>query len=197
MTISAVPRVLVLLAGTASVATPPEPPAPPGYNVHLVQSTPAGRFWRGAAPRADTVVALAASAREHGVGLTLVDLRTPPRADDRSGKERKLTPAGEAALARKLGAVYLPISAMDRQFIPRLQAALKKGDVYLHCMYGVNRTGFAVARYARATGASLDRTGLGSRDWSQGTAFQTRLSGRRHQSAGSRRRRGPAYGTAS
>src|SRR5205085_2012864 len=61
----------------------------------------------------------------------------------------------------------------------RIEQALRQGDVYMHCMYGVNRTGFATARFARATGEALSHSGLGARDWRQGDAFQARLDHRR------------------
>lgn len=160
----------------ASLAAP-APTPPPGYNVHLVQESQGHRFWRGGGPRRDTLEVLAASARERGVSVTLVDLRHPANADDRSGKQGKLSPQGEAALAQELGLQYLSISALDRKLTPALRKATSKGDVYIHCMYGVNRTGFAVARYARDTGVAVNRTGLGPRDWRQGDAFQARLQG--------------------
>jgi hypothetical protein len=150
--------------------------APPGYNVRLVREGEKGqRFWRGGAPRQDTLKALASAARKRSVPLTLVDLRTPPTSDDRSGKEGRLSPEREAALAKELGLDYVPVSAMDRELVGKVRQALDRGDVYMHCMYGVNRTGFATARYARATGAHPDATGLGKRDWDQGDRFQKRL----------------------
>jgi hypothetical protein len=151
---------------------------PPGFNVHSVQSTPQSRFWRGGAPRKDTMEALVREAKSRGVTVTFVDLRTPPNSDDRSGKAGRLSPAAEAALAKKLGARYVAISALDKQLPARLKELRRQGDVYMHCMYGVNRTGFAAARYARATGAKISTEGLGKRDWKQGDAFQARLSGK-------------------
>ncbi len=151
------------------------PPQPPGYNVQLVAEGEASRFWRGGAPREPTVKALARAAAERGVSLTLVDHRRPPTLDDRSGRGARLYPQAEAALAEQLGARYLSLSALDRQFIPKLRAALKEGDVYMHCMYGVNRAGFATARFARAARRKVTRDGLGVRDWAQGDAFQARL----------------------
>jgi hypothetical protein len=140
--------------------------------VHLAQQSGGRYFWRGGAPRRDTLDALAQSARARGVALTLIDLRAPANSDDLSGKKGRLAPKSEEALARKLGARYVSVSALDRELPARLQGALKQGDVYMHCMYGVNRTGFAAGRYARATGVSMDTTGLGKRDWKQGTAWQ-------------------------
>ena len=172
-------RTALLLSGalltlTTLAAAAPQPP--PGFNVHLVQEKDNRRFWRGGAPRRDTMEALAAAARKRGVPVTLVDLRTPPNRDDQSGKAGRLSPKDEAAMARKLGMRYLPLSALDRKLDQRLQEVRSRGDVYIHCMYGVNRTGFAVARYARATGQQVDRTGLGKRDYNQGDAFQARIS---------------------
>jgi hypothetical protein len=176
--------VLALLGSFSLMLAPAAAPKageiapPPGYNVHLVREAKGRRFWRGAAPRRDTLEALAASARQRGVPVTLVDLRRPATADDVSGKQSKLSPAGEADAARELGLGYLSLSALDREFATKLWKAVAKGDVYMHCMYGVNRTGFAVARYAYTTGETVDRTGLGPRDWKQGNAFQARLGGR-------------------
>lgn len=155
------------------------PAPPPGFNVHLVQETATGRIWRGGAPRKDTAAALAESARRRGVGLTFVDLRTPPNRDDRTAKRGRLTPAAEKATAAALGARYLAVSALDPQFPARLREAARRGDVYIHCMYGVNRTGFAVARYATAERLAPPREGLGRRDWAQGTSFQARLQSKR------------------
>lgn len=148
-------------------------PAPPaGFNVHLVQQAPGGRFWRGGAPRKETLEGLAAAARARGVAVTLVDLRSPANRDDRSGKGGRLSPAQEAAHARRLGLTYLSIPATHPDLPERLRQAVGRGDVYMHCMYGVNRTGFAAARYARALKLAPDRTGLGRRDWLQGDRFQ-------------------------
>lgn len=166
------PLALPLLA--APLAAAPLPP--PGHNVHLVQETPAGRFWRGGAPSAETVEALARTAKARGKSVTLVDLRTPANRDDQSGKDGRLAPKAEAELAKRLGLKYVAVSALDKSLPSRLKEAAQSGDVYIHCMYGVNRTGFAVGRYARATGQQVDRTGLGKRDYNQGDAFQARVS---------------------
>jgi hypothetical protein len=171
----------VLAPGRAASAEPGPPPPPPARNVHLVLQAGPHCCWRGAAPRRETLVALAASARRRNVRVTLIDLRRPATADDRSGKDRRLSPAQEAALARRLGLEYRSLSALDGALIPELQAALARGDVYLHCMYGVNRTGFATARFAVAMGLAPTREGLGPRDWRQGEAHERRrrLSARR------------------
>jgi hypothetical protein len=153
-----------------------DPPAPPGYNVHLVRQSAPGRFWRGGAPQERTLAALAAAAKERGVAVTLVDLRRPAKPDDRSGKGGRLTPQREESRARELGLGYLAVSALDSSLPQRIEAMLRKGDVYLHCMYGVNRTGFAVARYATAQGVDVGREGLGVRDWRDGAAFEARRS---------------------
>jgi hypothetical protein len=155
-----------------------EPTAPPGFNVHLVHSTARGRFWRGGAPRRDTLAALASSARARGVQVTLVDLRKPANRDDQSGKAGRLSPAGEAKAARELGFHYLSISALDRKLPDRLNEAMARGDIYMHCMYGVNRTGFAAARYARALKVKVPAQGLGKRDWAQGDRFQRSIEGK-------------------
>ena len=167
---------LTLFAPVAQAAPAP----PPGFNVHLVQESGGRPVWRGGAPRRDTLDALARSARARGVVLTLIDLRAPANSDDQSGKKGRLAPRSEEALSRKLGVRYVSVSALDRQLPARLQAALKQGDVYMHCMYGVNRTGFAAARYASAARVSTTTAGLGKRDWRQGAAFQATLErGRR------------------
>jgi hypothetical protein len=164
----------LLLTGPAG-AVIPAPLAPPGFNVHLVQVTPNTRFWRGGAPKRETVEALAKDAKARGVTVTFIDLRKPANSDDRSSKGGRLTPDAEKTLAEKHGLRYEAVSALDKALPDRLQSALKRGDVYMHCMYGVNRTGFAAARYAVATGAKTSTTGLGKRDWKQGEAFQKRL----------------------
>lgn len=165
---------ILLSATLASLPIPAlqaAPKVPPGHNVHLVQEGKT-RFWRGGAPGKDTLQALAQEARARQVPVTLIDLRTPPNKDDRSGKGGRLAPTDERREAEKLGFRYVPVSALDRGLPARLQEAVRKGDVYIHCMYGVNRTGFAVARYASATGLTVGREGLGKRDWAQGTRFQ-------------------------
>jgi hypothetical protein len=162
--------VFLITGGTAARATD----SLPGFNVHLVRNGAKGRFWRGGAPKKETLQALSASARARGVKVTLFDLRSPAMADDRSRKGGRLSPVEEAALAAKLGLRYVAINALNRELPARIREALREGDVYIHCMYGVNRTGFAVARYARAAGVEVSRKGLGARDWKQGTAFQAR-----------------------
>ena len=150
--------------------------APPARNVHLVLKRDGNLFWRGAAPRSDTVEALLRAARARNVQVTLIDLRHPFTRDDLTGAERKLTPAQESKLAEQLGAHYHSLSAMDKKLPSLIDAALKKGDVYIHCMYGVNRTGFAVARFALAEHEQPDRVGLGKKDWDEGAAFQRRVA---------------------
>ena len=150
----------------------PPPPAPPGINIHLVHSGEKGTFWRGAAPLRDTMKALQKEAQLRGRKVTLIDLRHPANADDRSGKSGRLTPAGEEKMASELGLRYRSVSAFERDLPHQIRKALQEGDVYIHCMYGVNRTGFAVARYATAHRLKVERTGLGPRDWSDGAAYQ-------------------------
>lgn len=169
---------LLVLAAAPVFVAHAAPAPPPGFNVHLVQEKETARFWRGGAPKPETVEALAKAAKARGVTVTFIDLRKPANSDDRSGKGGRLSPAAEEALAKKLGLRYEAINALDRALPARLQAAQTKGDVYIHCMYGVNRTGFAVARYARSTGAKVPDDGLGKRDWKQGDAFQQRLDKR-------------------
>jgi hypothetical protein len=164
---------LLALALFGAAAAAPEPP--PGFNIHLVRETGSSRFWRGGAPRKDTLESLATAARKRGGVVTLFDLRKPANSDDRSSKAGRLSPADEESLARKLGLRYEAVSALDRTLPTRLDEALARGDVYMHCMYGVNRTGFATARYARAERVSVDKTGLGKHDWKQGDAFQAAL----------------------
>ncbi|MFN3653178.1 MAG: hypothetical protein ACK47B_26655 [Armatimonadota bacterium] len=163
---------LTLAAGLLAQAAPAPPP---GYNVHLVREADGHRFWRGGGPKRETLKYLAKSAGIRGTTVTLIDLRHPPTKDDVSGRDGKLSPKAEAALAKELGLKYVAISALDKGLDARLQKALAEGDVYMHCMYGVNRTGFAAARYARSAKVETSRKGLGPRDWRQGDAFQARL----------------------
>ena len=164
-----------LFAAPQATSVGTAPTAPPGFNVHLAQETTTGRFWRGGAPKPETIQALAKDAKARGVTVTFIDLRAPANKDDRSGKGGRLTPDSEKALATKLGLRYEAINALDKKLPARLTAALKQGDIYMHCMYGVNRTGFATARYAVATGTKTSTDKLGKRDWKQGEAFQKRL----------------------
>lgn len=160
-----------LLCGTALYAE-----APPGHNVHTVTKTDAGTmFWRGGGVRKDTLQALQARAKETGRPVTLIDLRHPPFDDDLKGGGGRLAPAAEEKTARELGLRYRSISALDKGLVPVIDEALKKGDVYIHCMYGVNRTGFAVGRYATARNLKVERTKLGERDWKQGVDFQRNM----------------------
>lgn len=168
---------LTLLITAPCWAERTPPPAVPGFNVHTVQEAGGKRFLRGGAPRLDTLAALAKDARVRKTVVTLVDLRHPAKKDDVSGKEGRLAPDVEEAQAKKLGIRYLSVSAMDKGLPQELARLQKSGDIYLHCMYGVNRTGFAVARYARATKLKVDTTGLGKRDMADGEAFQKRLEG--------------------
>ncbi len=183
---------MLLLALPAEMAHADKPVAPPGFNVHLVEARPGGRFWRGGAPRLDTAATLLRSARERRVHLTLLDLRFPPNTDDRLPKGGRLTPDGEKRWAQQAGVTHQPISALDPSLPARIEAALARGDVYLHCMYGVNRTGFAVGRWATARSRNPDRAGLGKRDWKQGVAFEKPRILQR--SSGSGRKLHPTHG---
>lgn len=156
----------VLLLGCAGWA---QPTPPPGPNVHLVLQKEGHTFWRGGGPRKATLEALEKAAQGHT--LTLLDLRTPANSDDKSGKDGRLAPADEARWAKEHGFRYRAISAMDHQLVETIEKALQEGDVYMHCMYGVNRTGFAVGVYATARHLKVDRSGLGERDYNQGAAF--------------------------
>lgn len=166
---------LIATAGGAAASTG----LPPGFNVHVVREKDGTRFLRGGAPRKDTLQSLAQSAKARGVPVTLVDLRHPANGDDRSGKGGRLSPKQEEAEARRLGFRYVSVSALSAGLPERLEKLRQEGDVYLHCMYGVNRTGFAVARYAHAHGTQPSRTGLGKRDWRQGVAHETARRRRR------------------
>jgi hypothetical protein len=160
---------LLLVSGVAAEA-------PPGHNIHVVTESKSGStFWRGGGPRADTLKALQARAKETGRPVTLIDLRHPPFDDDLKGGGGRLTPVAEEKSAKELGLRYRSISALDKSLVPTIDEALKQGDVYIHCMYGVNRTGFAVGRYATARNLKVDREKLGERDWNQGVNFQRNL----------------------
>lgn len=167
---------------SASPAAPPAPTKtaspssvqdlPPGFNIHLVRPHDGHRFYRGGAPRGDTFKTLVSAARARGVIVTFIDLRHPPSTDDESGKGGRLAPAAEQKMATAEHMGYVSVSALDKTLLARIDEALAQGDVYLHCMYGVNRTGFAIGRYATGRKLAVDRDGLGERDYSQGEAFQ-------------------------
>ena len=163
-----------------AVAAPLDLPAaaqPPGHNVHLVVKKEQNSFWRGGGPTRETMLALQAGAKELNHPVTLIDLRHPPFNDDWISHAGRLTPDGEEKMARELGLRYHSISALDKGLIKLIDEALAQGDVYIHCHYGVNRTGFAVGRYATARELEVDRAKMGERDWNQGVAFQKRLMG--------------------
>ena len=149
---------------------------PPGFNVHQVfDHQDKETFWRGGGPRQDTLQFLASEARRKHRPLTLIDLRHPANQDDVSGKQGRLSPAAEAKMASALGLRYHSISALDTGAIALIAEALRQGDVYVHCMYGVNRTGFAVGRYATAKHIEVERAGMGTRDYRDGVKFQERV----------------------
>ncbi len=171
---------LAMLLVAPAVAAPLDLPAatqPPGHNVHLVVKKEQNSFWRGGGPTRETMLALQAGAKEFNHPVTLIDLRHPPFNDDWISHAGRLTPDGEEKMAKELGLRYHSISALDKGLIKLIDEALAEGDVYIHCHYGVNRTGFAVGRYATARDLEVDRTKLGERDWNQGVAFQKRLMG--------------------
>ena len=169
-----------MLLVAPAVAAPLDLPAatqPPGHIVHLVVKKEQNSFWRGGGPTRETMLALQAGAKEFNHPVTLIDLRHPPFNDDWISHAGRLTPDGEEKMAKELGLRYHSISALDKGLIKLIDEALAEGDVYIHCHYGVNRTGFAVGRYATARDLEVDRTKLGERDWNQGVAFQKRLMG--------------------
>lgn len=151
------------------------PEAPPGPNVHLVRETETGHLWRGGGPRVKTLEALQQSASERNVKVTLFDLRHPSNADDRSGKDGRLSPQDEQKWAAEHGLTYRSHSSFEDDLPALIDKALAEGDVYVHCMYGVNRTGFTVGRYCTRYGLKIDRSGMGERDWNQGVAWQKRV----------------------
>lgn len=151
---------------------------PPGHNIHLVMKKDQNSFWRGGGPTRETMLALQASAKGFGHPVTVIDLRHPAFDDDCIPHAGRLTPNGEEKMASELGLRYHSISALDKGLVPLIDKALAEGDVYLHCQYGVNRTGFAVGRYATARNLKVDRAKMGERDWNQGVAFQKRLMGK-------------------
>lgn len=180
MLFAARPLFVVLVLSAAAfvpaVDAAAQPSKVPGFNVHVVQQKPGSTFYRGGAPRKDTMEALARAAKAKGKTATLVDLRIKPTfKDDTSGKGGRLTPAQEAAMAKKLGIRYVAINALQKDLPAQLRKFQQHGDIYIHCMYGVNRTGFAVARFAKAAKVKVPTQGLGKRDVRQGDAFQTRL----------------------
>jgi hypothetical protein len=144
--------------------------------VHAVVQKESNVLWRGAAPRQDTVEALAAKAAAHDKTVTIFDLRQPSNDDDRSGKAGRLSPEAEKALADKLHVQYVSVSALEHDLPARIDQALRSGDVYIHCMYGVNRTGFACGRYEVADGLHVDHTGLGNKDIQEGIDFQHKVA---------------------
>jgi hypothetical protein len=168
----------LVLAASILTGLPALGANPPGFNVHVIQEKDGNRFYRGGAPRKDTMEALAKSAKARGVTVTLVDLRKRAFKDDTSGKGGRLSPAAEAAMAKKLGMRYVAIDALEKDLPARLARYQKDGDIYMHCMYGVNRTGFATARFCRATGTKTSTEKLGKRDWKQGDAYQKGLARR-------------------
>ena len=165
-------------AGVSSVAASSSAvptDAPPALNVHLVQRTPSGNLWRGAAPRLDTLQALQRSSKQRHTEVTIIDLRLPISDDDNSERDSRLTPLDESRLSNELGLHYCTVSKKDKKLPSIIAEAVAKGDVYIHCMYGENRTGFAVARYATAGNLTTDRQGLAKRDWDNGTRYQQKL----------------------
>lgn len=164
------------LAGLTALGSAELAELPPGHNVHQVLVRQGGgTAWRGGAPTRQTLLDLQARARERKRPLLLIDLRHPDNEDDRSGKSGRLSPEAERQLASELGLRYVSISALDHDLVPTMKQGLKDGDIYVHCMYGVNRTGFAMGRYATATHCDMDREALGKRDWQQGVDFETRV----------------------
>lgn len=147
-----------------------------GHNVHLVAQGPGTLLFRGGAPTPDTLKWLQTLARQRGVPLTLVDLRTPPRPYDLNQENGRLAPDREKSLLAQGGNRYVPLSALDKKFTSTMASLTSKpGIVYFHCQYGVNRTGFALGRLVVNTGLKLDRTGVGERDFNQGVAYEQKL----------------------
>lgn len=161
----------LLLARTSTAA----PDTLPGINVHLVRTTQTGRFWRGSAPLPETLEALAASAHRRHTSVTVIDLRYPVRKMDEVIQNGRLRPWDEVPVCQKLGLRYLTFSEFRPDLPAQIAKALAQGDVYLHCMYGKNRTGFAVARYACANNLVLNYDGLGEGDVIGGVAFQRKM----------------------
>ncbi len=168
---------LALLLNVLPASATPRSTLPPGFNIHRVLRRKGHVFWRGGTPRLDTLKAVLARARARGVTVTFIDLRHPANADDRSGRGGRLTPHSEKRASLEAGAHYLSISALDHALIPDIDRALARGDVYIHCMYGVNRTGFAIGRFAVAEHLQVGRVGIGKRDYHEGVAFEKRLEG--------------------
>lgn len=145
---------------------------PTGHNVFKVLETDRSILWRGGAPSKETILELAEFSKKYNRSVTLIDLRKPERAYDLSGDNGGLTSVEEKNLSERNGLNYLRISALDPSFCEVVIDKLKAGDVYLHCMYGVNRTGFAIGRLSIDQGAEFDIEGLGKRDVRSGENFE-------------------------
>ncbi|GEM_PF-6931894 len=145
---------------------------PTAHNVYKVLEGDRSILWRGGAPTKETILELAEFSKKHNRSVTLIDLRKPERDYDRSGDNGGLTIHEEKNLSESNGLNYLRISALDSKFCEVLGEKLKEGDVYLHCMYGVNRTGFAIGRFSIDQGAEYDIEGLGKRDVRSGEKFE-------------------------
>lgn len=145
----------------------------PGYNIHIVEHSPGKLVLRGGAPTKGTMDWLNRVAKENNLPLTVVDLRTPARPYDLNKEGGRLTPTEEKSHLLALGHQYAPMSALGKTFGHDLNNIVgKEGIVYIHCQYGVNRTGFAIGRLSKLTGKQFDRTGLGDRDFKQGVNYQ-------------------------
>ena len=161
-----------ILPNKVSFSDSPKDFNPVGHNVFKVLEVDGSILWRGGAPTINTILELAEFSKKHNRIVTLIDLRKPERAYDLSGDNGGLTSLKERNLSESKGLNYLRISALDPSFCEVVTDKLKEGDVYLHCMYGVNRTGFAVGRLSINQGAKFDIDGLGKRDVRSGENFE-------------------------
>lgn len=159
-------------------------PLPPAPNVHGVSRVSnrdnpelTAYFWRGGAPTVSTLAWFIDRRIQTDIVPTFIDLRRPPTTDDRSGKGGRLSPSEEKLLVERFGFRYVSISAMDKNLISVITKALAEGDVYMHCMYGVNRVAYALGRWAEAGHSVGWRKGFrkDQRDWNQGVKFQKTL----------------------
>lgn len=147
----------------------------PGHNIHLISEHSGNFFIRGGAPTIETLDAIFRQSNAYQKKVFVIDLRNPPRNYDLRPEGERLIPSALKAEVIVRGGEYITLSSFKKDLPQIIDSLVRKGDVYIGCHYGFNRTGYVMGRLKEFGFEVIDKSGLGNRDFEQGIKFQRSL----------------------